>query len=60
MKVIIMRIFEMLLLPDGGDKMMRMWMMFVRMLFLMTHMEVTPVHSCCSMSFKVKSLVEFA
>ena len=33
---------------------------FVRMLFLMMPMQVTPAHSCCNMSFEIQSLIEFA
>ena len=53
MKVITTDIFKTLLLSDGGNKMMKIWKKFVRMLFLMMPMEVTPVHSCCNMSFKI-------
>ena len=30
------------------------------MLFLVKPMQVTPAHSCCNMSFKIQSLIEFA
>ncbi len=40
--------------------MMMMWMKFMRMLLFMMPMEVTPVHSCCDMSFEIQGLIEFS